>query len=236
MKKISFQNSFIQYIMQLFENIWYPQKHTNYSGNHGLPDLYLENGPRIFFKESHFQDRILSHPKTTLTAFFPLCQEDPLAKTILYCILRLYGTPQKRNRNDVFKVPLFKISLGLQHRTFLSMSTPYMSRILNAFVCTCYCIIFEVQIALEPLKLLVAKNVKLTEKHVKLADCQRMIIGTRLWRYNVDHQIKSGNFKQHLYHLAAFLILQPFGISVKSTQQNISGVLISFCSKRNNFQ
>ncbi|GFW38273.1 hypothetical protein TNCV_1331261 [Trichonephila clavipes] len=41
----------------------------------------LENGQRVLFDENTFQDKILSPPKTTMTAFFHLCQNDTFANT-----------------------------------------------------------------------------------------------------------------------------------------------------------
>nr|XP_036228731.1 uncharacterized protein LOC118682893 [Bactrocera oleae] len=46
--------------------------------------VHLENGQRVFFNDNNFQDRVLSPPETTLTAFFKFCQNDNFAKTLLY--------------------------------------------------------------------------------------------------------------------------------------------------------
>lgn len=54
--------------------------------------VHLENGERVYFNESNFHDRMASPPKTTLTAFFHLCQIDPFAKTLLYSEVPRYYT------------------------------------------------------------------------------------------------------------------------------------------------
>lgn len=54
--------------------------------------VHLENGERVYFTERNFQERLSSPPKTTLTAFFQLCQTDPFAKTLLYAEVPRYYT------------------------------------------------------------------------------------------------------------------------------------------------
>lgn len=47
--------------------------------------VHLEEGQRVFFRVDTCLARLAEvPPKTTLTAFFDLCQTDPLAKTLLY--------------------------------------------------------------------------------------------------------------------------------------------------------
>ena len=54
--------------------------------------VHLENGQRVFFTEDNLHERVNEPPKTTLTAFFLLCQEDDFAKTLLYCDVPKYYT------------------------------------------------------------------------------------------------------------------------------------------------
>jgi hypothetical protein len=54
--------------------------------------VHLENGQRLYFKPDNLQQQLLEPPTTTLTAFFELCQNDPFAKTILYCDAPRYYT------------------------------------------------------------------------------------------------------------------------------------------------
>ena len=54
--------------------------------------VHLENGQRVFFSEDNLHERVNELPKTTLTAFFLLCQEDDFAKTLLYCDVPKYYT------------------------------------------------------------------------------------------------------------------------------------------------
>lgn len=46
--------------------------------------VHLENFQRVFFTEQNAQQIAENPRKTTLTAFFELCQNDPFAKTLLY--------------------------------------------------------------------------------------------------------------------------------------------------------
>ena len=48
--------------------------------------VYLQNGQRVYFLKSNWQQKALNPPPTTLTAFFALCQNDPFAKNC--CILK----------------------------------------------------------------------------------------------------------------------------------------------------
>ncbi|GFU84589.1 uncharacterized protein TNCV_1526411 [Trichonephila clavipes] len=47
---------------------------------------------RIYFTENNFRERMATPPKTTLTAFFQLCQNDAFAKTLLYVDVPRYYT------------------------------------------------------------------------------------------------------------------------------------------------
>ena len=54
--------------------------------------VHLENGQRVYFTTSNIEQRAAEPPRTTLTAFFELCQEDPFAKTLLYAEVARYYT------------------------------------------------------------------------------------------------------------------------------------------------
>ncbi|GFV33810.1 ATP-dependent DNA helicase, partial [Trichonephila clavipes] len=54
--------------------------------------VHLPNGERIYFTENNFRERMATPPKTTLTAFFQLCQNDAFAKTLLYVDVPRYYT------------------------------------------------------------------------------------------------------------------------------------------------
>jgi hypothetical protein len=54
--------------------------------------VHLENGQRVYFTEDNLHERVNEPPKTTLTAFFELCQKDEFAKTLLYCDVPKYYT------------------------------------------------------------------------------------------------------------------------------------------------
>lgn len=54
--------------------------------------VHLPNGERIYFTEQNFNERIATPPKTTLAAFFHLCQNDDFAKTLLYSEVPRYYT------------------------------------------------------------------------------------------------------------------------------------------------
>ncbi|GFQ84634.1 uncharacterized protein TNCT_429421 [Trichonephila clavata] len=58
--------------------------------------VHLENGQRVYFTEENFLQRALEPPKTTLTAFFTLCQKPDVfgqfAKTLLYTDVLRYFT------------------------------------------------------------------------------------------------------------------------------------------------
>ncbi|GFW10535.1 ATP-dependent DNA helicase [Trichonephila clavipes] len=45
--------------------------------------FHLPNGEGIYFTEKTFRERMATPPKTALTAFFQLCQNDAFAKTLL---------------------------------------------------------------------------------------------------------------------------------------------------------
>ncbi len=52
--------------------------------------VHLENGQRVYFTEDNARDRVAEPPKTTLTAFFELCQQDNFARNLLYCDIPRY--------------------------------------------------------------------------------------------------------------------------------------------------
>jgi hypothetical protein len=54
--------------------------------------VHLENGQRVYFTEDNVHERVNEPPRTTLTAFFLLCQKDDFAKTLLYCNVPKYYT------------------------------------------------------------------------------------------------------------------------------------------------
>ena len=54
--------------------------------------VHLENGQRIYFNPNNLEEKIREPAKTTLTAFFKLCQNDQFAKTLLYCDVPRYYT------------------------------------------------------------------------------------------------------------------------------------------------
>jgi hypothetical protein len=54
--------------------------------------VHLENGQRVYFTEDNVRERVNEPPRTTLTAFFLLCQQDDFAKTLLYCDVPKYYT------------------------------------------------------------------------------------------------------------------------------------------------
>jgi len=57
--------------------------------------VHLENGQRVYFNVDNFRpENLLEPPRTTLTAFFVLCQNDDFAKTLLYCDVPKYYTWQ----------------------------------------------------------------------------------------------------------------------------------------------
>ncbi|GBP95553.1 hypothetical protein EVAR_67759_1 [Eumeta japonica] len=52
--------------------------------------VHLENGQRVYFTEKDVIDKVLNPPKTTLMAFFELCQVDDFAKSLLYVEVPTY--------------------------------------------------------------------------------------------------------------------------------------------------
>ncbi|XP_044582937.1 uncharacterized protein LOC123263956 [Cotesia glomerata] len=61
--------------------------------------VHLENGQRIYFTEQDVIDKVINPKKTTLMAFFELCQVDDFAKTLLYVEVPAYYV-WKNNRFD----------------------------------------------------------------------------------------------------------------------------------------
>jgi hypothetical protein len=54
--------------------------------------VHLENDQRVYFTEDNLLDKVNEPPRTTLTAFFLLCQKDKVASTLLYCDAPKYYT------------------------------------------------------------------------------------------------------------------------------------------------
>ncbi|UYV69864.1 hypothetical protein LAZ67_7001017 [Cordylochernes scorpioides] len=54
--------------------------------------VHLENGERIYFNQNTLAHRMRNPPRTTLTAFFSLCQTDSFARTLLYPDVPQYYT------------------------------------------------------------------------------------------------------------------------------------------------
>ncbi|UYV73206.1 hypothetical protein LAZ67_10002175 [Cordylochernes scorpioides] len=54
--------------------------------------VHLENGKRIYFNQNTLAHRMRNPPRTTLTAFFSLCQTDSFARTLLYPDVPQYYT------------------------------------------------------------------------------------------------------------------------------------------------
>ncbi|UYV81485.1 hypothetical protein LAZ67_20001335 [Cordylochernes scorpioides] len=54
--------------------------------------VHLENGERIYFNQNTLAHRMHNPPRTTLTAFFSLCQTDSFARTLLYPDVPQYYT------------------------------------------------------------------------------------------------------------------------------------------------
>jgi len=54
--------------------------------------VHLKNGQRVYFTEDNLHERVNEPPRTTLTAFFLLCEKDDFAKTLLYCDVPKYYT------------------------------------------------------------------------------------------------------------------------------------------------
>lgn len=61
--------------------------------------VHLENGERLYFNNNqNLQDVVANRRRTTLTAFFKLCQEDPFARELLYPNVPKYYTWCPTNR------------------------------------------------------------------------------------------------------------------------------------------
>ncbi|XP_055908459.1 uncharacterized protein LOC129943200 [Eupeodes corollae] len=65
--------------------------HDHYPAVYHLA-VHLENGQRVTFNDSNFQQISQNPPATTLTEFFKLCRNDNFAKTLLYCDVPSYYT------------------------------------------------------------------------------------------------------------------------------------------------
>lgn len=55
-------------------------------------NVHLENGQRVYFTRENAQAVAAEPPRTTLTAFFQLCQQDAFARTLLYSEVPRYYT------------------------------------------------------------------------------------------------------------------------------------------------
>ncbi|GBP62999.1 ATP-dependent DNA helicase PIF1 [Eumeta japonica] len=83
-------------------------------------DIHLEGGQRIYFNPENVTERLESPRRTTLLAFFNLCETDAFAKTLLY-----------------HEVPSFYTYNKQQGFTRCIRITP------NAFTCAYFCMSFE---------------------------------------------------------------------------------------------
>lgn len=63
--------------------------------------VHLENGRRVYFTTANMEHQAAEPPRTTLTAFFELCREDPSAKTLLYSGVARFYTLEKSQKNLV---------------------------------------------------------------------------------------------------------------------------------------
>lgn len=54
--------------------------------------IHLENGQRVYFTQHTLSDRAADPPRTTLTAFFDLCNSDAFASNLLYCDIPQFYT------------------------------------------------------------------------------------------------------------------------------------------------
>ena len=103
--------------------------------------VHLENGQRVYFNESNaLQQAMNGPPKTTLTAFFKLCQSDVFAKTLTYPELPQFYTwdnsakkwKRRKRGNPVENFPdVFKVQcLGRVYTISPKQAECYFLRIL----------------------------------------------------------------------------------------------------------
>ncbi|XP_046966957.1 uncharacterized protein LOC124534968 [Vanessa cardui] len=59
-------------------------------------DVHLEGGQRVYFNPDNVRERLENSRRTTLLAFFELCNTDTFAKTLLYNEVPLYYTYNKQ--------------------------------------------------------------------------------------------------------------------------------------------
>lgn len=59
-------------------------------------DVHLENGQRLYFNPENVRERLENPRRTTLLAYFSLCQEDSFARTLLYNEVPSYYTYNKQ--------------------------------------------------------------------------------------------------------------------------------------------
>ncbi|KIH46247.1 hypothetical protein ANCDUO_23703 [Ancylostoma duodenale] len=88
----------IQYLMGRFINsneaVWHVLSFAIHEGYPSVVHLsvHVENGQRVYFTAENAQARAANPPRTTLTAFFLLCHQDPFARTLLYPEVPKYYT------------------------------------------------------------------------------------------------------------------------------------------------
>lgn len=100
--------------------------------------VHLENGQRVYFSAENMQNIVDNPPKTTLTAFFDLCNSDEFAKTLLYHEVPHYYTwannkfSRKKRGQDVVGHPGIKkaAALGRVYSIHPSQSECFYLRIL----------------------------------------------------------------------------------------------------------
>ena len=102
--------------------------------------VHLENGQRVYFNQENLHNQLQEPPRTTLTAFFQLCQENEFAKTILYCEVPRYFTwnasgkmfQQRKQGADVVGHPGIKSSdaLGRVYTIYPSNAECFFLRML----------------------------------------------------------------------------------------------------------
>lgn len=114
--------------------------------------VHLENGQRIYFRADNLQQQLQAPPRTTLTAFFELCQSDPFAKTILYPDVPHYYTwnasqkkfQRRKKGKDVRGYPGIKSDDALG-RVYIQ----FILQMLSVFSFVCSCMLFKDQLPLK---------------------------------------------------------------------------------------
>ena len=102
--------------------------------------VHLEDGQRVYFTEENLHERINELPKTTLTAFFLLCQKDEFSRTLLYCDVPKYYIWDASGKvfNVMFKERLYLVIPPSEQQTLWVASTLCIQIILNASSCNFY--------------------------------------------------------------------------------------------------